>query len=381
MRAREIAGDDESDAAGGSGDECGRHMQSLPQAARYPRSVRTALTSLAAGAVALALTVALAGCSSDGVNHTVVPTATIPEGLSVEGYVVASSGAVAGYQKSKDAIDVVGVDGVTITPGGAGVTPSSDAANTIREAAQQNGAKAELLVANFDDTTSDFSGDLATAMLGDEQNRQFVIAGLTAEVVNGGWDGVQLDFESLPDSAAPSLTAFAGELRATLPAKATLSMAIQAATTPEGYAALGYDLQGLDDSIDRFVLMAYDEHGAGFSDPGSVGGLPWTTKAVEALVTLVPAAEVDLGVANYGYQWTGDGEAGAAVTIAQARKAAQNTGRWDDTQQEYTASPPDGSTLWWSDGRAITARAELARDKGLHGIAIWQVTTGDPVKR
>ncbi|WP_423921838.1 glycosyl hydrolase family 18 protein [Frigoribacterium sp. 2-23] len=343
--------------------------------------MRTALTSLAAGAVALALTVALAGCSGDGVNHTVAPTATIPSGLSVEGYVVASSAAVAGYEKSKAAIDLVGVDGVTLTAGGAGVTPSSETANAVRTAAQKGGAKAELLVANFDDTTSDFSGELASAMLNDEQNRQLVIAGLAAEVVNGGWDGVQLDFESLPGAVAPSLTAFASELRATLPATATISMAVQAATTPEGYAALGYDLQGLGDSVDRFVLMAYDQHGAGFSEPGAVGGLPWTTRAVEALVTLVPAAKVDLGVANYGYQWTGEGKAGAAVTVAQARKAAQSTGRWDDSEQEYTASPPDGSTIWWSDGRSITARAELAKEKGLHGVAIWQLTTGDPVRR
>lgn len=345
--------------------------------------MRTLTTGTAALLLAAALAITLTSCSADGNNPTVAPQATIPAGLAVEGYAIASSDTTAAstdaFDRSKAAIDVVGVSGVAVTAGGAGVAPSDESANTMREAAQAAGKKAELLVVNADRTG--FSGDLANQLLASRANREFVVAGLTGEVVNGGWDGVQIDFESLSAADAPGLVSFAAELREALPDEATISMAVQPSTDASGYIDLGYDLVALSASIDRFVLMAYDQHGAGFSEPGPVGGLPWVGEVLDSALELVPAAQLDLGVAGYGYQWTGDGDAGGAVSVAQARTAAKSTGSWDAEQAEYTASPGDGVTLWWSDGRSITARAELAASKGLHGVAIWQLLTGDPIRR
>lgn len=345
--------------------------------------MRTLTAGTAALLLAASLAVTLASCSADGTNPTVAPQAKIPATLAVEGYAVASSdstaAAVDAFDRSKGAIDTVGVSGVAVTAGGAGVAPSDDAANALREAAQAAGAKAELVVVNADQ--DGFSGELASLLLSSRANRELVVSGLAGEVVNGGWDGVQVDFESLSTTDAPGLVDFAAELRDALPDDATISMAVQPSTDASGYVDLGYDLAALSDSVDRFVLMAYDQHGTGFSEPGPVGGLPWVGRVLDAALELVPADRLDLGVAGYGYRWTGEGTAGGAVSVAEARTGARSTGSWDAEQAEYTASPGDGSTLWWSDGRSITARADLAAAKGLHGVAIWQLTTGDPIRR
>ena len=345
--------------------------------------MRTLTTGTAALLLAASLAVTLTSCSADGNNPTVAPQAKIPAGLAVEGYAIASpdaaTAAAEAFDRSEAAIDTVGVSGVAITAGGAGVAPSDESANSLREAAQSAGKKAELLVVNAGQ--DGFSGELATQLLSSRANREFVVSGLTGEVVNGGWDGVQIDFESLSAADAPGLVDFAAELRDALPDDATISMAVQPSTDPSGYGDLGYDLAALSDSVDRFVLMAYDQHGTGFSEPGPVGGLPWVGQVLDAALELVPADRLDLGVAGYGYRWTGEGAAGGAVSVAEARTGAQSTGSWDAEQAEYTASPGDGSTLWWSDGRSITARADLAESKGLHGVAIWQLTTGDPIRR
>lgn len=345
---------------------------------RYPR--RMLLRSprrVALVGIALAAVLATSACSGAGAPAN---TAVIPAGVSVEGYSVAGDQALKSLSKDKGALDTVGISGVSITPEGQGVAASSDAALKLLKQAHADGLKGELLVNNIDQTKGDFSAEIATKMLSDESNRQFVIAGLAAEVEHGGYDGVQLDLEYLSAANADDLTSFASELRQTLPAAATISVALMASTSAAGYASTGYDIKALRASVDRFVLMAYDQHGTGFSEAGPVGGLPWAKQAVAALTTLVPAKEVDLGIAGYGYTWKTNGK-GGVITPAQAREQAGTRANWVAAQGEWTAKLADGTVLWWSDAKSLTVRSNYAKSIGLHGVAIWQISTADAISR
>lgn len=350
-----------------------------PAAARQGRTPRrrAARAGVAGVAVGVAAVLALTACSG---ASTAARVGKVPDGLAVQAYAVPSPATTAAFEASADAVDVVGVSGVGILADGASMGTAGDDALALLDTVHDAGDRAELLVLNADQQTGAFDGDLAVTMLGDEANRAAVVAALADQVDTGGWDGLQLDFEELPGDAAPLYSQFAAELRDALPDDATLSVALQPAEDADGYADRGYDLVGLAESVDRVVLMAYDEHGTGFSEAGAVGGLPWTGRVLDALLEEVPAEQVDLGVAQYGYQWIGS-TSGSSLTVAQARRAAASTGEWDEEQGEYTARPADGSTLWWSDSRSLTVRAELAADRGLHGVAIWQLSTADPFER
>lgn len=325
-------------------------------------------------AVALLLT---AGCSSSSADSH---AASIPAGLAVEGYGTASAATLKALARDTAAIDTVGISGVSLTAEGGGVAASSEEALAILKKAHADGKKAELLMNNIDQAKGDFSAEIATKMLSSEANREFVISGLAGEVEHGGYDGVQLDLEYLSAANSDDLVSFVSELRAALPAKATISMALMASTSPDAYAAAGYDLPSLTADVDRFVLMAYDEHGSGFTEAGPVGGLPWMKQAVAALTSLVPAKKVDLGVAGYGYTWKTSGS-GGVVTPAQARSKAGTRASWVAAQGEWTAKLADGTVLWWSDGRSLTTRANYAKSIGLHGVALWQISTGDRITR
>lgn len=333
--------------------------------------------ALIAGA-AMAAVLATAGCSAadSGTSHS----ATVPAKLFVEGYGVAGSSTLTALKRDGDAVDTVGISGVSLTSEGEGVAASSDEALTIAAAAEKAGTKSELLVNNIDAAKGDFSGEIATKMLSSQANREFVISGLAAEVEHGGYDGIQLDLEYLDADDADDLVSFATELRATLPKTASISMAVMAETTPAAYEAAGYDLKALTKSVDRFVVMAYDQHGTGFSSAGPVGGLPWAKQVVASLTTLVKASKVDLGVAGYGYSWKTNGK-GSVVTPAQARKSAGSRASWVAAQGEWTAKLQDGTVLWWSDGRSLTVRSNYAVSAGLHGVALWQLSTGDRIVR
>lgn len=359
-------------------------------ARRVLSSSRTRRTRIVAG-IALLGTSALSACVgvAPAPTDTAATTAATPyaSALPLEGYVVADALSDGLIERDGAALDSVGVDGVVLSADGASVGATPDDAPTIVAAAHDAGRRVELLVSNFDDTIQDFSPEIATALLGSPTNRTAVIAELVDRAVTGGFDGVQVDLESLDAGDGPGLTDFTSELRTALDAATgssdvplQLSMAVMASTDPDGYAAGGYAMSELAPNVDRIVLMAYDQHGPTWSAPGPVGGLDWAGESLSALLDAgLPAAKADLGVAGYGYSWPGDGSDGATVTVEEARRLAQGTARFDDAQGEWTATLDDGTVLWWSDSRSLALRAAIAERTGIHGLALWQLSSADPL--
>jgi spore germination protein len=99
------------------------------------------------------------------------------------------------------------------------------------------------------------------------------------------------------------LTAFVTALRAALPAGRAISNCVMDFANPAAYPSAGYDLPALAAQVSRVILMAYDEHGPWENRPGPVGALSWQRQGLRAVLRSVPAAELDLGVAGYGYAW------------------------------------------------------------------------------
>lgn len=263
-----------------------------------------------------------------------------------------------------------------ITADGAGVGSPDAASRRLLQQAHANGRRAELLVGNFSASLGDFDERIAHRLLTSAPHRAAVVARLAA-YARAGWDGIHLDLESLDATDRAGLTAFTAALRAALPPSATLAMAVMAAGSTAGYRALGYDLPALAASLDRVVLMAYDEHGPGWSAAGPVGGLPWVRVVLAALLQSVPAPRVDLGVAGYGYGWFAHGR-GTTYTDAEARAAAPDP-TWVSAQAEWHGTPAGGGDVWWSDHRSLTVREQLARASGLHGVAVWSLGQSDPL--
>jgi spore germination protein len=328
--------------------------------------VRPAL--LVAGLVLL-----LAGCTVAAPGPT--PTSDHPDGAFEvlgfqEGYrdlVIAENAAALTY---------VGVDGVSLTDGGATLPLPGEGELAALEAAHDAGLGAELLFSNFDGELNDFSPGVAATLLGSADNRAAVIASLVTAVDEQSWDGVMIDLESMTGQMTDDLTTFAVELRAALPADARLDIALMAATDEAGYRWWGYDLPALADAVDRMTIMTYDQHGT-WSDAGPVGALDWQREVVAELRRQVPDEPIDLGVAAYGYLWHGDES--RSVSPAEARELAGDAATFDEQVGEWTATLDDGTVLWWSDTRSRERRVQLAHELGLDGVAIWSLGLTDPL--
>ncbi len=302
--------------------------------------------------------------------------------LAVTGYIEqGTSPSLIG--RSASALNTVGIDGINLIDAADRVTTPDASMRALLATTHADGLRAELLMGNFDNAINDFSTTVARTLLHNTVNIRKVTTQLAHIVAGEKWDGVTVDLESLDASDRRGLVTFVTMLRAALPASCSLSIDVQASTTLSGYEQGGYDLARLGQVVDRVVLMAYDQHGP-WSGPGPIGALKWQRQSLHVLLSQVSAAKVDLGVAGYGYTWPKGSKLhdGNSISDALARRlvaANHVTARWDASSGEWTARLRNGTRLWWSDLRSYRLRVALASSLQLHGLAIWQLASIDPL--
>jgi spore germination protein YaaH len=311
---------------------------------------------------------------------TPAATAATP-GLAVTGYALGGTGARV-IAASAPAMTTVTVDGVSITADGAGVQAPDASLASVRRAAHALGLRTELLVSNYSDQLGDFDPSAAHRLLTNPANIARLARTMAGFVAAGGYNGVNLDLESLRRSDAPGLVQLATALQRAMPARRTVSVDVSATTTVADYRAMGYAPKMLAGAVDVIQLMAYDEHGPTWSGPGPIGGFGWQQQSLDALLSLVPAAKVDLGQAGYGYTWPVSGT-GHDVTDAGARalvRADHATAVWHPGSGEWSATLSDGTRLWWADARSYAIRKAYAARRHLHGLAVWVLGSADTLR-
>ena len=302
------------------------------------------------------------------------------DGLLVTGYALPST-RPAIVRRDAPSLDTVTVSAVRLRGDARPVTPPEERARRLVEVAHRQGLRAELLVGNWSNRLGAFDPAVAAELLSYDRKIAAVADEVTALVAAGGWDGVNVDLELIRRRDGRGLVAFVTALRERLPATASLTIDVSAGTTQESYVERGYRLAGLAAVVDAIQLMAYDQHGPGWSGPGPIGGLQWVRRSVDAALEEVPADRLDLGIAAYGYVWRPDGS-GRTLTVKAARRLVDRAGgaaRWSLRHAESSALLPDGRRVWWSDGWSYDIRAELARQLGLRGTAIWRLGSAGPL--
>jgi len=322
------------------------------------------------------LVVLIGSLSSTAAGPATSSVAAQRQPLASTGYVLAGA-PDALVAREAHALATLGVDGVTLSRRGDRVSSIDP---RLAGTAHAHGLRAELLLSNYSDRLGDFDPRAAALLLRSPANIDAVAGQLASYVATQGWDGIQLDLESLASADADGLLALATTLQSRMAPEKTVSIAVMASDRAAEYVSRGYRLPELGAVVDTLALMTYDQHGP-WSGPGPIGALAWQRRSVGVVSTMVPAGKVDLGVAGYGYTWP-RGRDGRTVTDAQARKLVAQDGaqaRWRARAGEWTARLSDGTRLWWSDGRSIALRQDLAGELGLHGIALWRLGSADPL--
>jgi spore germination protein YaaH len=284
-----------------------------------------------------------------------------------------------------------------------------DAVAGLRSAATDAGVP--FLVTIFDQMPA---GGMAT-VLADPTSRTMHVTAITAIVVDGGFDGVDLDYEqfAFADGRAtwavtrPNWITFLSELAVSLHERGKrLVVSVpgiydDGSETDRGYWV--YDHAAMGTIVDRIRIMAYDYS---IAEPGPIAPIDWVREVVHAVAALVPVSKLDLGIPVYGRDWPvsisgtcpadqAPGPKSISTAAAAALAGARGlTPAWDASVQEMrfdylevrSGTDPSGAatsctvtrTVRYLDATAIQVRAQLAWRSDLHGVALWALGNDDP---
>lgn len=272
------------------------------------------------------------------------------------------------------------------------------------------------------------------ATLADPGLRSAHVQDIVTLVTSGGFDGIDLDYETFAFSdgssswaaTQPNWTAFVTELGAALRAQGKLL----AVTIPPPCGTSGtcgprsgywvYNIAGIAPAVDRIRIMAYDYHVKGI---GPIAPMPWVRAIVAYSASVMDPSRLQIGVPTYGRAWTRLTSSGAprltgtcpspgtsayssltsTVSVSGgdipgllAAAGPNATVTWSDSDQEFYAyydravTWTDGSgatqtctakrVLWYLGPQGVLARTQLVGEFGLSAAAYWTIGGEDPAQ-
>lgn len=234
------------------------------------------------------------------------------------------------------------------------------------------------LVNNYSAKLNGWDSHTLAAMLRSAAARQRAIAWLLAYVTSNHFQGINIDFESIPKSSQPALIEFMKELYRTFHPRGLEVSQCVPLDDPS------FDCRALAKSADFLVLMAYDQHYVG-SQAGPIASQDWYLSALGRRFAQASPSKYVVGLGGYGYDWTGASPNAAQLTFAGVLGAAQQsraTVRLDraSLNPTFDYADPQGRLhhVWFLD--AVTAWNEIAQVRPFEprGYALWRLGSEDP---
>ena len=227
--------------------------------------------------------------------------------------------------------------------------------------------------------TNDFDPARVRTMLSSSTKRAAHITALADLVVSKGYDGIDLDYESLYAADRSLFTTFVQEAAASLHQKGKqLSITVHPKTAEPGTwdGPQAQDYKAIGAVADRVRVMAYDYHWS-TSPAGAIAPLPWVDQVAAFAASQIAPAKLQLGVPLYGYDWVGSkGEGLTHDQIEARRTAAGATRQWSSADSApwftYTAG---GVThqVWYEDAQSVGAKLAVVDKYGLAGAVLWRL--------
>lgn len=226
--------------------------------------------------------------------------------------------------------------------------------------------------------------DPVPSILRSPERRSQHVRNIVEEVMNHGYDGFDIDYETLDSGLRDEFSAFITELSGALRAQGKLlTIAVHAKTAD--YAGLGgfQDWTVIGPAVDRMRIMTYDYHWRG-GGPGPVAPIYWVRQVAEYAKATVEPSKVVIGVPFYGYNWPASGDATPQIWSA-INNLIQSYGLTVNFAESDANGPIQeswitykGRKVWFATSRGLEAKIGLVQELDLAGIAIWRLGGEDP---
>lgn len=253
---------------------------------------------------------------------------------------------------------------------------SSLADHSYIEKAHQMGLQVWALIDNFDSNVSTYE------LLSSSSARENLINNMMTEAEIYGFDGWNIDFETLTSKTGPHYIQFLKELSIRC-RKAGIVLSVDN-YVPAPYNAF-YDLATQGKIVDYVIIMAYDEHYSGSETAGSVSSIGFLKEAVNNTLASVPRERIVMGIPFYTRLWAEQEVDGSmhlsseALTMNGAADVLERNdvkAEWDTvTAQNYAEYEKDGVTykIWLEDEDSLRERLKVISGADMAGIAAWRL--------
>lgn len=207
---------------------------------------------------------------------------------------------------------------------------------------------------------------------------------IVSEVVNNGYDGIDIDYESTYEEDGEAFETFIKLLGNRLKDKGKiLSITVLSQWGDDVvYSGLKQTRKVQDwDMIAKYAhevrIMTYDYTSSGSTKPGPIGPIDWQKDVLDYAVTKFDRDKIWLGIHLYGYSWNSVGLVGAYTyddipTLLQNEIKREYSYIYEEGYAEYLCGG-DTCKIYYQSPAGVKARLELAKDYGLAGVAYWRL--------
>ena len=230
-----------------------------------------------------------------------------------------------------------------------------------------------------------FSSQIAHAILTDRTAQDTFLDNTEALLRQGGWYGVNLDFEYVYPFDRESYNQFLGRLTQRLHWLGYIvvtALAPKLSEDQQGLLYSAHDYAAHGQLADYVVLMTY-EWGYTKGPAMAVAPVNMVRRVLDYAADVIPAGKILLGVPNYGYDWTlpfVQGTSARSLTNVEAAALAGRMGaaiQFDETAQSpffrYTGADGRQHEVWFEDARSLRVKYTLVNEYGLAGVSFWNL--------
>jgi len=237
-----------------------------------------------------------------------------------------------------------------------------------------------------DDFASGIDSDGRAAFLASADSRNTFVSYLIGQANALGFDGINLDFEAVPEGSSSGFEQLLRELSVACRAH---GLVFSIDNYPPRAHTEHYN-RGLQGQIaDYVIIMGYDEHWGVSSGAGSVASLPFVLDAINQTKAVVPANKIINAVPFYSRLWATNQDDGTLRIAATPGMAWQDkwlsdndvTPVWNEELGQNYAELLQKNILyqiWLEDLDSMRARVDAMKGLGLGGVAGWQLGLEKP---
>lgn len=230
-----------------------------------------------------------------------------------------------------------------------------------------------------------FNNNLISAIVNNPSAQENLIGQLVNAAETQGFQGLDIDFEYILPEDKNAFVNFVSNVHAAfspLGYPVSVALAPKTSDTQTGLLYEGKDYGQLGQVADNVLLMTY-EWGYTYGPPMAVAPVNKVREVVEYAITKIPNEKINLGIPNYGYDWTLPFERGVskARTIGnvEAVQLAISYGvpiHFDSVSMSpyfYYESEGLYHEVCFEDVRSLRAKFALVEEFDLRGMGYWQI--------